>query len=64
MPQLMNLAEKARRPDGFTGIFYRTCWDVIKLDILDAFQCIYNPIAGPLPKFNGALLTLLPKKEL
>jgi hypothetical protein len=57
-------AEKAPGPDGFTGVFYRACWDIIKSDIVAAFQCIYNLHTGPLPKLNGALLTLLPKKEV
>jgi hypothetical protein len=56
--------EKSPGPDGFTGIFFKTCWDVIKHDILAAFQCIYNQTTSPLPKLNGALLTLLPKKEV
>jgi hypothetical protein len=55
--------EKAPHPDGFTGIFYRTCWDMINQDILAEFQCIYNQTVGPLPKLNGALLTLLPKRN-
>jgi hypothetical protein len=28
-----------------------------------AFHCLFNWTAGPLPKLNGALLTLLPKTE-
>jgi hypothetical protein len=31
---------------------------------LAAVYCMYNLTTGPLPKFNGALLTLLPKKEV
>jgi endonuclease/exonuclease/phosphatase family metal-dependent hydrolase len=56
-------AEKAPGPDGFNGIFYKTCWDIIKPDLIAAFQCLYNQTTGPLPKLNGALLTLLSKKE-
>lgn len=25
-------ANSAAGPDGYTGYFYRTCWDVIKID--------------------------------
>jgi hypothetical protein len=57
-------AEKAPGPDDFSGVFYRQCWEVIKLDVLAAFQCIYNQTAGPLLKLNGALLTLLRKKDV
>jgi hypothetical protein len=56
--------EKAPVIDGFTRVFYRSCWDIIKHDIIAAFQCVYNLTTGPLPKLNGALLTLLPKKEV
>jgi hypothetical protein len=52
-------AEKA----GYMGVFYRACWDIIKTGIINAFQCIYSLHMGPLRKLNGALLTLLPKKE-
>jgi hypothetical protein len=54
--------EKALGPDGFTGVFYKSSWDVIKHDLLTAFQCVYNLTVGPLPRLNRALLTLLPKK--
>jgi hypothetical protein len=46
-------AEKAPGPDGFNGIFYKTCWDIIKPDLIAAFQCLYNQTTGPLPKLNG-----------
>jgi hypothetical protein len=45
-------------------VFYRSCWEIIKHEIMAAFQCFYNLIAWPLPKLNGALLTLLPKSEI
>jgi hypothetical protein len=55
--------EKASGPDGFTDLFYRNCWDIIKFDVVAAFQCIYNLTTGPLAKLNGAVLRLLPKKD-
>jgi hypothetical protein len=51
-------------PNGFTGVFYRSCWEIIKQDVMASFQCLYNLIVGPLPKLNGALPTLLPKSEM
>jgi hypothetical protein len=54
--------EKASGLDGFTEMFYRSCWEVIKPELLAAFQCFYNQTAGPLPRLNGALLALLSKK--
>jgi hypothetical protein len=56
--------EKAPGPDGFTGMFYKTCWDIIKQDLVAAFHCIHSQNTGPLLRLNGALLTLLPKKEI
>jgi hypothetical protein len=29
--------EKAPRPGGFTGMFYKTCWEVIKPELIVAF---------------------------
>jgi hypothetical protein len=57
-------AEKAPGADGFTGVFYRAYWEIIKQEIIASFHCFYNLTEGPLPKLNGALLTLLPKKEV
>jgi hypothetical protein len=57
-------AEKALGLDGFTRVFYRACWDIIKQEIVASFHCFYNPTVGPLPKRNGALLIMLSKKEV
>jgi hypothetical protein len=56
--------EKAPGPDGFTGVFFRSCWDIIRTEIMAAFHCFYNQTTCPLPKLNGALLTLLPKSDI
>ena len=56
--------EKAPGPDGFTWAFYRTCWPIIKSEVIASFHCLYNLHTGPLPKLNTATITLLPKKEL
>jgi hypothetical protein len=56
-------AEKALGPDGFTGVFFRWCWDIIKEEIMAVFHCFFNLNADPLSKLNGALLTLLLKSE-
>lgn len=56
--------EKAPGSDGFTGIFYKSCWDIIKQDLLAALQCFYNLRAGPLEKLNGANIVLIPKTDL
>jgi hypothetical protein len=62
---ILNLhAKKAPGPDGSTGAFYHGCWDIIKCEIMAAFNCFYNLTTAPLSKLNSALLTLLPKKEV
>jgi hypothetical protein len=58
------LDEKAPGPDGFTGVYYRTCWEIIKNEVMAAFHCFYNQTAWPLTKLNGALLSLIPKSEV
>jgi hypothetical protein len=58
------LGEKEPDPDGFTGVFYRVCWDIVKQEIVAAFHCFYKLSASPLPKLNVALLTLILKKEV
>jgi hypothetical protein len=40
-------SEKAPGPDGFTGTFYKVCWP-IKVDVVNAFSCIFNLHIGPL----------------
>jgi hypothetical protein len=56
-------AEKAPGPDGFTGIFYRRCWSVIKPEIMVAFDHAFRLAGGDFAALNGALICLLPKKD-
>lgn len=51
-------------PDGFTGLFYKKCWEVVKLDVLAAMNCFFELRAGPLAMLNGANIILIPKSEL
>lgn len=37
----------APNPDGYTGLFYYTCWDIIKVDIIEAVQSFF--CIGSLP---------------
>jgi hypothetical protein len=57
-------AEKAPGPDGFTGSFYKRCWQTIKGDVLEAMNSFYNLQAGPLVHMNGANIVLIPKLEV
>ncbi|VFQ66933.1 unnamed protein product [Cuscuta campestris] len=49
-------------PDGFNGTFYRTCWNIIKTDVISATQEFFTGV--PIPKVYGStFITLIPKNE-
>jgi hypothetical protein len=54
--------QKAPRPDGFIGTFFRTCWNIIKVDCIAALQQFYNMNQQGLQFLNQALVILLPKQ--
>ena len=54
--------DKAPGPDGFSGGFFRTCWDTIKHDLLAAINQLYHKDSTGLARINKALIVLLPKK--
>ncbi|XP_059306395.1 uncharacterized protein LOC132057811 [Lycium ferocissimum] len=53
----------ASGPDGFPGIFYQACWDIISLDVYKMVVAFFQ--GQTLPKsVTHTNLVLLPKKEL
>ena len=54
---------KAPGPDGFTGHFYKTCWHLIKADLMEALYFLHQGNAHQLRLLNSAYLTLIPKKR-
>lgn len=56
-------AEKAPGPDGFIGVFYKTSWEVIKADVLEAINYFYSRHDQHFNLLNNAHIVLLPKKE-
>ncbi|XP_026396353.1 uncharacterized protein LOC113290988 [Papaver somniferum] len=47
-------------PDGYPGIFYKTCWDIIQNDLVAAIQFCWNKKFIP-KGLNSSFLVLLPK---
>jgi hypothetical protein len=56
-------SDKAPGPDGFTGKFYKVCWQIIKVDIMAAMSAVWSRKFGNFDLLNSAYITLLPKKE-
>jgi hypothetical protein len=55
-------SDKAPGPDGFTGIFFKECWDIIKVDVLEAFHQLHAMNGADFMFLNSANIVLIPKK--
>jgi hypothetical protein len=55
--------DKALGPDGFTGRFYKSCWHIIKTDVMAALETLRHGNAHKLGPLNSAYLVLIPKKN-
>jgi len=55
-------SDKAPGPDGFTGRFYKSCWSIIKEDVMAALHAIWGKKFRNLWMLNSAYITLLPKR--
>ncbi|XP_059310107.1 uncharacterized protein LOC132061280 [Lycium ferocissimum] len=55
--------DSACGPDGFSGIFYQRCWEVIKVDVFNVVKAFFE--GHTLPKsITHTNLVLLPKKNV
>ena len=53
--------DKAPGPDGFTMVFWQSCWEIVKEDILDLFKEFHEQNSF-IKSLNHTFLVLLPKK--
>nr|XP_034580478.1 uncharacterized protein LOC117843854 [Setaria viridis] len=56
-------SDKASGPDGFTGRFYKSCWSVIKDDMMAAVHTVWGKFFRNLWMLNSAYITLMPKRS-
>ncbi|XP_073354974.1 uncharacterized protein [Aegilops tauschii subsp. strangulata] len=56
-------AEKSLGPDGFSGLFFRSCWPIIKEGVMQAFNQFYNLAGNNFGLLNSAIISLIPKKD-
>lgn len=55
-------SNKAPGPDGFTGLFFKVGWDIIKEDVLEAFHQLHSMNGADFRLLNSANIVLIPKK--
>lgn len=55
--------DKAPGPDGFSGLFYESCWGTIKGDVMNAFNAFWAQDARSLHHLNDAYMIPLKKKN-
>ncbi|WVZ59075.1 LOW QUALITY PROTEIN: hypothetical protein U9M48_009276 [Paspalum notatum var. saurae] len=55
--------DKAPGPDGFTGSFYRSCWPVIKADLMAVMNSLHSQRFLNFDLLNRANIILLPKYD-
>jgi hypothetical protein len=56
-------SDKATGPDGFTGRFYKVCWNIIKQEVMNVVAALWNRNSLNLSKLNSAYITMVPKVE-
>lgn len=55
-------AEKAPGPDGFIGKFFKSCWNIVKGDVMAALEFFFTQHDRHFKQLNTAHMVLVPKK--
>jgi hypothetical protein len=55
--------DKAPGPDGFTGRFYKPCWNIIKVDLMAVVSAVWNRKFDNFGLLNSSYITLIPKQD-
>lgn len=55
-------SEKAPGQYGFTGLFYKKCWDIIKGDVMAVMNRLFLLDGSNFHAINQTLITLIPNK--
>jgi hypothetical protein len=56
-------SDKAPGPDGFSGAFFKACWNTIKADVMSVIHQFSNLQTSNLHWLNSANIALIPKKD-
>ena len=56
-------SDKAPGPDGFTGAFFKSCWNIIKVDIMAVVNQFGALHTNNFHWLNSTNIALIPKKE-
>ena len=57
------LSDRAPVTDGFTGMFFKVCWEIIAADFMAVMKALYEGRFASFGDPNSSILTLLPKKN-
>lgn len=56
-------SDRAPRPDGFSGAFYKVAWEVIRADVVRVFHALWEGDFRSFQHLNASVMVLLHKTE-
>jgi hypothetical protein len=56
-------SDKAPGPDGFTSLFFKECWEIVKEDVMNASNTFHRLRTSSLSILNIANVVLIAKKD-